>query len=193
MKTVARMGTTEPAGKGGGIVSFVLVLLCGIIAQVFEGICKLPGGLAIHLMFILLVYVGIYKSPGVSMGLAVIFGLLLELFSGASIGQGLFSSFFIVGVSWVISGAIYADRIIIRFFTIGTATFSIYPALLFIHAVFDRPLGNVYQIIYGALLSSIMTASAGILLIQGIKYLDPDRGGYYLTRFMREERMIPLV
>jgi len=47
--------------------------------------------------------------------------------------------------------------------------------------------------IVNALLSALATALAGVPCLFLLKLVDPERGGYYLTRFMREEHGVPLV
>jgi hypothetical protein len=65
--------------------------------------------------------------------------------------------------------------------------------LCFLYGVMDVSCGTGERIFTRLLLSSGCTALVGVGLLAFFKRVDPERGGYYLTRFMPERREAPLI
>jgi rod shape-determining protein MreD len=180
--------------RGRRYLGFLLFLLIGAIVLILQGVLPNIRGIRIEWFFLVIVYVGIYKPPAMSVLLTFLLGILLDLYSGGVFGTGLFCSFFVMGASRLISRIIYAERTLVLF--VIAAVVSFFLNLVVLSAVASWGGASVVSFgwfILRATASAFMTALAGIIFLPLLKYIDPERGGYYLARFMREERGEPLV
>jgi rod shape-determining protein MreD len=142
---------------------------------------------------LVIIYIGIYKSPGTSVLITLILGLLLDLYSGAVFGEGLFCAFFVMGYSRLISRLVYVDRPIMLFPATLVTVLSLLGVLAVITLLWGKVVGTFGSFAVSSCLSALLTALIGLVLLPFLKIIDPERGGYYLTRFMREEWGEPLV
>jgi rod shape-determining protein MreD len=174
-------------------LGFLLFVLIGSLILIFQGIMPDIRDIRIEWFLLVIIYVGIYKSPGTGVLITLILGLLLDLYSGAVFGEGLFCTFFVMGYSRLVSRMVYVDRLAMLFFATLVTVFSLSCVLAVITLLWGKEVGTFGSFIVTSCLSSLLTALAGLILLPLLKYIDPERGGYYLTRFMREEWGEPLV
>jgi len=174
-------------------LGFLLFILIGIVILVVQGIVPDIRGIRIEWLLLLVIYVGIYKSPGTGVLISLILGLLLDLYSGTVFGEGVFCTFFVMGYSRLVSRMVYVDRPLMFFIAALATVFSLLCALAVITLLWGGQAGTFGSFIVGSSLSALLTALAGLIFLPLLKYIDPERGGYYLTRFMREEWGEPLV
>lgn len=174
-------------------LGFFLFILVGTAALIVQGIITDVRGVRIEWFLLVIIYVGVYKSPGTGVLITLILGLLLDLYSGAVVGEGLFCAFFVMGYARLISRMAYVDRPALLFLSALATIFSLYCVLAVIVLLWGKLVGTFGSFIVSAGLSAILTAVSGIILLPVLKFIDPERGGYYLTHFMREEWGEPLV
>jgi rod shape-determining protein MreD len=174
-------------------LGFLLFVLIGSAILVVQGIVPDIRGIRIEWLLLIVVYVGVYKSPGTGVLISLILGLLLDLYSGTVFGEGVFCTFFVMGFSRLVSRMIYVDRPLMLFVASLASIFSLLCVLAVITLLWGRDAGTFGSFIVRSSLSSLVTALAGLVLLPLLKRIDPERGGYYLTRFMREEWGEPLV
>ena len=180
--------------SGGKVVfGFVLFILMGFFAIIVQGAVPEIFGFRVEWLLIFFIYVGIYKSPGLSFLITMTLGLLYDLMSSAPVGQGFFYAFYAMGAARIISSIIYANRLGIMFLTTAAVTLSLNLILILIFLVSPFKVGSVSLLLRFIVPSSFLTAAISVPLFFLIKYIDPERGGYYLTRFMREEKEFPLL
>jgi rod shape-determining protein MreD len=180
-------------GRGRVVFGFVLIILMGFLAIIIQGMFPEIFGIRIEWLFIFFIYVGIYKSPGLSIFITATLGLIYDLTSSAPVGQGFFCAFYAMGVARIISSIIYVNRPGIMFLTTATVTLSLNLILLLIFLISSYKVGSASLLLRFVVFSSFLTALISVPLFSLIKYIDPERGGYYLTRFMREEKVVPLL
>lgn len=179
--------------RGRRIVGFILFIPLGFLAVVVQGLVPEIFGIRVEWFFIFIIYVGIYKSPGLCLLITAVLGLLFDLSSSAPAGQGIFCAFFSMGAARVISSLIYADRPPIMFLTTAAITLGMNAILVIIFLLNRFGAGEIGPLFRHAVSSSLLTAILSVPLFLIIKFIDPERGGYYFTRFMREEEEIPLI
>jgi rod shape-determining protein MreD len=182
--------------REGGIrkyLGFFLFVLIGSAALIFQGIIPDIRGIRTEWLLLVIIYVGIYKSPGTGVLITLILGLLLDLYSGAVFGEGLFCAFFVMGYSRLVSRMVYVDRPLMLFPAMLATVFSLFCVLAIITLLWGKAAGTFGSLIVESCLSALLTALMGLILLPLLKFIDPERGGYYLTRFMREEWGEPLV
>ncbi len=174
-------------------LGFFLFVLLGTAALIVQGIAADVRGIRIEWLLLVVIYVGVYKSPGTGVLIGLILGLLLDLYSGAVLGEGLFCVFFVMGYARLISRMIYVNRPALMFPAIVATILSLYGVLAVITLLWGKAVGTFGSFVVTSCLSALLTALMGVLLLPVLKFFDPERGGYYLTRFMREEWGEPLV
>jgi rod shape-determining protein MreD len=174
-------------------LGFLLFILVGSAALIAQGIVADVRGIRIEWLLLVVVYVGVYKSPGTGVLITLILGLLLDLYSGAVFGEGLFCAFFVMGYARLVSRMVYVDRIPLLFLAALATMLSLYCVLAVITLLWGKAVGTFGSFAVMSCLSAFLTALAGVILLPILKFIDPERGGYYLTRFMREEWGEPLV
>ena len=179
--------------RGRRIFSFILFIPLGFLAVVVQGLVPELFGIRVEWFFIFIIYVGIYKSPGLCFLITAVLGLLFDLSSSSPVGQGFFCTFFVMGAARVISSLIYADKPITMFLTTAGVTLSLNVILIIVFVLTQFRAGGATYFIRFAVSSSLLTAVISVPLFLLIKFIDPERGGYYFTRFMREEEEIPLI
>jgi rod shape-determining protein MreD len=179
--------------RGRRIVGFILFIPLGFLAVVIQGLVPELFGVRVEWFLIFIVYVGIYKSPGLCLIITAVLGLIFDLSSSSPVGQGFFCAFFAMGAARVISSLIYADRPPIMFLTTAAITLGLNAILVVIFLLTRFGAGEIGFIFRHAFFSSLLTAILSVPLFLIIKFIDPERGGYYFTRFMREEEEIPLI
>ncbi len=179
--------------RGRKYLGFLLFIIIGTAVLLVQGV--LPGirGIGAEWFFLVIIYVGIYKSPGTSVLITTILGLLFDFYSGSSFGEGLFCCFFVMGSSRVISRVIYADRPLVFSSIACIVSFSLSIVLSLVTLLWGLSVGRFGSVITAALFTAFLTALVSIPFLPLLKFVDPERGGYYLTRFMREEWGEPLV
>lgn len=190
------MDTKKTIVRGGGgrqLLSFLLFVPLGLLAMIAQGIIPDIWGVRIEWLLVVIIYIGIYKSLGVGVLIATILGLSLDFFSGTNFGEGLFSAYFVLGAARTISSMIYADKTSIQFVCVSVVIMGLYVILAIIFLLLGIYVGPFGHFLYISISSSVVSATVGILLLRFLKLIDPDRGGYYLTRFMAEEREVPLI
>ena len=180
-------------GKGRQAASLVLFFLLGLLAIALLGVTGEYRGVRVEWLMILVVYLGIYKSPGLSMFLTVLLGIMLDLSSVSFLGEGLVSAIWVMLIARGVSRLIYADRPVVQFLILAGSVLSLGGVLFFLYGVMDVPCGTSGRIFTRLLFSSGITALVGVGLLFLFKRVDPERGGYYLTRFMPERREAPLI
>jgi rod shape-determining protein MreD len=174
-------------------VGFVLFCLIGALTIVVQGVVPEIGWVRVQWFFLVIAYVGIYKPPGMSVILTTVLGLLLDLYSGARLGEGLFCSFFVMGGARLVSRIIYADKPLVQFSIVLAVLLALFGILSVMTLLEGLWVGGGGSFIVTSLLSALATALFGVPSFFLLKRVDPERGGYYLTRFMREEHEAPLV
>ncbi|MBN1574110.1 MAG: hypothetical protein JW984_13015 [Deltaproteobacteria bacterium] len=179
--------------RGRRIVGFILFIPLGFLAVVVQGVVPELFGIRVEWFFIFIIYVGIYKSPGLCFLITAVLGLLFDLSSSAPTGQGFFCAFYAMGAARVISSLIYADRPLIMFLTTAAITLSLNAILVTVFLLSRFAAGEIDLLLRHIVFSSLLTAAVSVPLFLIIKFIDPERGGYYFTRFMREEEEIPLI
>jgi len=185
--------TDTAEGRWRRAASLVLFLLFGFFAIVLQGVMGEYRGVRVEWLMILVVYLGIYKSPGLSIFLTVLLGVMLDMSSTSFFGEGLVSTLWVMLLSRGVSRLIYADRPVVQFLILAGAVLSLGGVLLFIYGVMDVSFGTSSNIFTLLLFSSGITAFVGVFLLFFLKRIDPEQGGYYLTRFMPERREEPLI
>jgi len=180
-------------GKGRRAMSLVLFFLLGYFAIVIQGVVGECRGVRVEWLMILVVYLGVYKSPGVSMFLTVVLGVILDMSSASFFGEGIVSTLWVMLIARGVSRLIYADRPVIQFLILAGSLLSLGGLLLFLYGVMDVSVGAGSRVFTGFLLTSGLSAVIGVGLLVLFKRIDPERGGYYLTRFMPERREDPLI
>jgi len=180
-------------GKGRWVVSLVLFILIGFFAVVLQGVMGDYRGVRVEWLMILVVYLGIYKSPGLSMFLTMFLGVMLDMSSVSFFGEGLVSTLWVMLIARGVSQLIYADRPVMQFLILTGSVLSLGGVLFFLYGMMDVSFGTSSQIFTRLLLSSGLTALVGVGLLAFFKRIDPERGGYYLTRFMPERQEAPLI
>ena len=185
--------TTVRWGGGRQFLSFLLFVPLGLLALIAQGIIPDIWGVRIEWFLIVIIYVGIYKSLGMGVLIATILGLSLDFFSGTNFGEGLFSAYFVMGAARIVSSMIYADKTSIQFICVSVVIMGLYAILAILFLLLGIYVGSFGHFLYISISSSVASAVVGVLLLRLLKLIDPDRGGYYLTRFMAEEREIPLI
>lgn len=179
--------------RGRKIFGFILFIPLGTLFIVIQGVIPEIFGIRVEWFLIFLVYVGIYKSPALCLLITTILGLLFDLTSSAPVGEAFFCALYAMGAARVISSIIYADRLVMMFLTTTVVMLSLNIVLFLVFIISPLNAGGTLSFLSIAAPSSLLTALISVPLILFIKLLDPERGGYYLTRFMREEEEIPLV
>ncbi len=179
--------------RGRRIFGFILFIPLGFLAVVIQGLVSELFGIRVEWFFVFIIYVGIYKSPGLCFLITAVLGLVFDLSSSAPAGQGFFCAFFAMGAARIISGLIYADRPLIMFLTTAAITLGLNVILVLVFALTQFRAGDAAYFIRFAVSSSLLTAILSVPLFLVIKFIDPEWGGYYFTRFMREEEEIPLI
>ena len=185
--------TLARVSGGRAVFGFVLIIFLGFFAIIIQGVIPEIFGFRVEWLLIFFIYVGIYKSPGLSIIITATLGLLYDLMSSAPVGQGFFCAFYSMGAARIISSIIYANRLGIMFLTTAAVTLSLNLILILIFLVSLNKVGSVSLLIRFIVPSSFLTAAISVPLFSLLKYIDPERGGYYLTRFMREEKEFPLL
>ncbi len=148
----------------------------GAAALIVQGIAADVRGIRIEWLLLVIVYIGVYKSPGTGVLISLILGLLLDLYSGAVLGEGLFCVFFVMGYARLISRMIYVDRLTLMFPAILATMFSLYGVLAVITLLWGKTVGTFGSFIVTSCLSALLTALAGVLLLPVLKYFDPGTG-----------------
>jgi rod shape-determining protein MreD len=174
-------------------LGFFLFVLFGAAALIVQGIGADVRGIRIESLLLVVIYIGVYKSPGTGVLITLILGLLLDLYSGAVFGEGLFCAFFVMGYARLISRMIYVNRPLLLFPAILVTMLSLYCVLAVVTLLWGKTVGTFGSFVVTSCLSAFMTAITGVIVLPMLKFFDPERGGYYLTRFMREEWGEPLV
>ncbi len=174
-------------------LGFLLFILIGSATLIVQGIIPDIRGIRTEWFLLVIIYVGIYKSPGTSVLITLILGLLLDLYSGAVFGEGLFCTFFVMGYSRLTSRIVYVDRPLMLLLATLVTVLSLFCVLAVITLLWGKAVGTFGSFIVASGLSALLTALVGLILLPLLKFIDPERGGYYLTRFMREEWGQPLV
>jgi rod shape-determining protein MreD len=182
-----------PESRGRLMYMFFLFFLIGIFALVIQSAVPALFPMPIQWLLILIIYLGIYKSLGIGLFLTIILGLCFDFWSGGTFGEGLFSALFIFGLSRGISGTIYADRPLVQFLIIFGTLVGLFGCLSLLFSLSGVPVGSIKTLGTRVLLSSLLSAVVGTPLLWVCKAIDPQRGGYYLARFMEEEREEPLI
>jgi len=189
-KTDAKKNVIRESGTRK-YLGFLLFIFIGSVALLVQGMNV--RGIRIEWLLLVVIYVGVYKSPGTGVLITLILGLLLDLYSGAALGEGLFCAFFVMGCVRLVSRMIYVDRPILLFAAALVTILSLYCVLAVITLLWGKGVGSFGSFIVTSCVSALLTALVGIVLLPVFKFIDPERGGYYLTRFMREEWGEPLV
>jgi len=174
-------------------LGFLLFVLIGSLVLIVRGIIPGVRGIRIEWFLLVIIYIGIYKSPGAGILITLILGILLDLYSGAVIGEGLFCACFVMGYSRLVSRMVYVDRPHMLLVTTLVTLFTLSCVLAVITLLWGKETGTFGSFIVQSCLSALLTSLAGLIFLPLLKYMDPERGGYYLTRFMREEWGEPLV
>lgn len=180
-------------GKGRRAMSLVLFALLGFFAVVLVGVMGEYRGVRVEWLMILIVYLGVYKSPGLSMFLTVLLGVMLDMSSASFFGEGIVSTLWVMLIARGVSRLIYADRPIVQFLILAGSVLSLGGLLFLLYGVMNVPFGTDSQVFIRLLSTSGLTALIGVGLLSLFKRIDPERGGYYLTRFMPERREAPLI
>ncbi|MBN1881185.1 MAG: rod shape-determining protein MreD [Deltaproteobacteria bacterium] len=180
-------------GKGRLAVSLVLFFLLGFLAVILSGVIGEYRGVRVEWLMILVVYLGIYKSPGLSVFLTLLLGVILDMSSASFFGEGLVSTIWVMLIARGVSRLIYADRPVMQFLILAACVMSLGGVLCFLYGIMDVSCGASARIFTRLLFSSGVTAFVGVGLLALLKRIDPERGGYYLTRFMPERREAPLI
>lgn len=179
--------------RGRKVLGFILFIPLGFLVIIIQGVVPDIFGIRVEWFLIFLIYVGIYKSPALCLVISTILGILFDLASSAPVGQGFFCALYAMGAARVISSIIYADRLTMMFLTTTVVMLSLNIILVLVFIVSPFNAGSALSFLRIAIPSSLLTACISVPLFLFIKFLDPERGGYYLTRFMREEEEIPLI
>jgi cell shape-determining protein MreD len=185
--------TDTGEGRWRRAASLVLFLLLGFFAVILQGVMGDYRGVRVEWLMILVAYLGIYKSPGLSIFLTVFLGIMLDMSSASFFGEGLVSTLWVMLLSRGVSRLIYADRPVVQFLILAGAVLSLGGVLFFLYGIMDVPFGTSAKIFTRLSLSSGVTALVGVFLLFFFKRIDPERGGYYLTQFMPERREEPLI
>lgn len=180
-------------GRGRQFFSFLLLILLGLLVLIAQGIIPDIWGVRIEWFLIVIIYVGIYKSLWAGVLIATILGISLDFYSGTNFGEGLFSAFFVMGAARIVSSISYVDKTPIQFVCVFVVIMGLYATLALFFLLLGFYVGPFGYFLYMSFSSSIASAAVGVLLLRFLKLIDPERGGYYLTRFMTEEREIPLI
>jgi len=186
-KTVIRESGTRK------YLGFLLFIVIGVATLIIQGVMPGIRGIRAEWFLLVVIYIGIYKSPGTGVLITLMLGLFLDLYTGATFGEGLFCSFFVMGCSRIVSRIIYADRPFMLFLTALVTTILLYCVLAIMTLLWGKEVGTFGSFVLTTFLSALLTAVVGLALLPLLKIVDPERGGYYLTRFMREEWGEPLV
>jgi rod shape-determining protein MreD len=168
-------------------LGFFLFVLIGSAALIAQGIFPDIRGIRAEWFLLVIIYIGIYKSPGTGVLITFTLGLLLDLYSGTVFGEGLFCTFFVMGYCRLISRMVYVDRLLMLFPTTLVTVLSLFCVLAVITLLWGKNVGTFGSFITASSLSALLTALIGLIILPILKFIDPERGGYYLTRFMREE------
>lgn len=174
-------------------VGFLLFVLIGSATLIVQGIMPDIREIRTEWFLLVIIYVGIYKSPGTGVLITLILGLLLDLYSGSVFGEGLFCTFFVMGYSRLVSRMVYVDRPLMLFLATLVTVLSLFCVLAVITLLWGKEVGTFGSFIVTSCLCALLTALMGLIFLPLLKFIDPERGGYYLTRFMREEWGEPLV
>jgi rod shape-determining protein MreD len=186
-KTVSREDRTRK------YLGFFLFIAIGAFALIIEGVMPGIGGVRAELLLLVVIYIGIYKSPGTGVLITLVLGLLVDLYSGAPFGEGVFYSFLAMGCSRLVSRIVYANRPFMLFIITLVTVILIHGILAIVTLLWGKHVGTFGSFALTTFLSALFTAAAGLAVLPLLKIIDPERGGYYLTRFMREEWGEPLV
>ena len=179
--------------KGRQVFSFFIFIFLGIISIFIISVLPEVFGVRVEWFVIVMVYIGIYKPPFAAISLTIILGLLLDNLTGAPFGEGFFTAIFSMNATRIISRVIYADRPVTRFFTLMIVLSGLHLCFAIIIISLGLNISSVRTFLISALPSILITAVIGVPILGFIKKIDPERGGYYLARFMREERTQSLV
>ena len=174
-------------------MSLVLFLLLGLFSIVLQGMMGEYRGVRVEWLMILVVYLGVYKSPGLSVFLTVLLGVMLDLSSASFFGEGIVSTVWVMLIARGVSRLIYADRPVVQFLILVGSVLSLGGLLFFLYGSMDVSFGTSSGIFTRLVLTSGLTAVVGVGFLILFKCIDPERGRYYLTRFMEERREAPLI
>ncbi len=186
-KTVIREGGTRK------YLGFLLFIIIGAAALIIQGVMPDIRGVRAEWFLLVVIYIGIYKSPGTGVLITLVLGLLLDLYTGATFGEGLFCAFFVMGCSRLVSRIVYADRPLMLFPVALVTIILLHCVLAIMSLLWGKEVGTFGSFVAMTFFSSLFTALVGLVFLPLLKIVDPERGGYYLTRFMREEWGEPLV
>ena len=120
-------------GRGRRAASFVLFLLFGFFAIVLQGVMGELHGVRVEWVMILVVYLGVYKSPGVSVFLTMLLGVMLDMASASFFGEGLVSTLWVMLIARGVSRLIYADRPVVQFLILAGSVLSLGGVLFFLY------------------------------------------------------------